>query len=307
MEKKKNSVIKKVIIAICIIAVLVSAVFLTKFFIDKFNTQSSNGDDLSESITDTNEVVEKPDYSKYVEQNEDTVGWITIPGTKIDFPVVQRVDEPDHESYYLNHSFDHKQVNSGAIYMSSNNNAIDLDANTVIYGHNNYNDGSVFSELAYYDDVEFYKEHPVIEFNTLEAYHKWKIYAVIIMNQLPKDDNGYLFNFVYPYMEGINFKGYVEELNKRTLYFTGVDIKNGDRILTLSSCARNLDTPGNREKISIVVVARAVRPGESEVVDVSRAVANPNPKYPQLYYTKRGIVNPYKNDYLDPWYPREVK
>ena len=307
MEKKNNDVIKKVIIAICIIAVIVSGIFLTMFFIDKFNDQGVNGDNPSDGVTDTTEVVEKPDYSEYVAQNEDTVGWIKIPGTQIDFPVVQRVDEADHQSYYLNHSFDHKQVISGAIYMSSNNDAVNLDANTVIYGHNSYTDGSVFSEIAYYDDVEYYKEHPIIEFNTLEAYYKWKIYAVIIMNQLPKDDNGYLFNFVYPYMEGPNFKGYVEELNKRTLYFTGVDIKNGDRILTLSSCSRNLDTPGNREKVSIVVVARAIRPGESEFVDVSKAVTNPTPKYPQLYYSRHGLVNPFKNDYLDPWYPVEVK
>ena len=195
----------------------------------------------------------------------------------------------------------HKKDKRGAIYMDYRNNPTDLDANTIIYGHNDYKDGSVFSEVAHYDDIEYFKEHPIIEFNTLESYYQWKVYAVFITNQQAYDDNGYIFNFIWPQMEGPNFKGYVEELNKRTLYYTGVDIKNGDRILTLSSCARNLDTAGNRAKTSIVVVARAVRPGEDPTVDVSKAYVNENPKYPQLYYNIKGIANPYKND--ERWYP----
>ncbi|MBQ4572527.1 MAG: class B sortase [Clostridia bacterium] len=297
MEKKNNAVVKKVIIAVVVVVLLVAAIFLTKSFIDQKN-EPSNGDVPSSSQTSqTVEPVSKPDYSEYVEQNPETVGWISIPGTKINFPVVQSVDN----EYYLSHTFDHKSDKRGAIYMDYRNNAIDLDANTIIYGHNDYKDGSVFSEVAHYDDIEYYKEHPIIEFNTLESYYQWKIYAVFITNQQAYDDNGYIFNFIWPQMEGPNFKGYVEELNKRTLYYTGVDIKNGDRILTLSSCARNLDTAGNRAKTSIVVVARAVRPGEDPTVDVSKAYVNENPKYPQLYYNIKGIANPYKND--ERWYP----
>ena len=138
----------------------------------------------------------------------------------------------------MDHNFEQKSEYRGAIFMDYRNDAIDLDANTIIYGHNSY-DGKVFSDLAQYDDIEFYKEHPVIEFNTLERCYKWKIYAVIITNQVPTEDNGYVFNFIYPHMEGPNFNGYIQELNKRTLYFTGVDIKEGDRILTLSTCYKD--------------------------------------------------------------------
>lgn len=302
MEKKNNAVVKKVIIAVVAVILLVAAIFLTKTFIDNKN-DPSNGDVPSSSQTQTTEPVAKPDYSEYVEQNPETVGWISIPGTQINFPVVQSVDN----GYYLKHSFDHKKDERGAIYMDYRNNPTDLDANTIIYGHNDYKDGSVFSEVAHYDDIDYYKEHPVIEFNTLENYYQWKIYAVFITNQQAKCqhgivfDNGYVFNYIWPQMEGPNFKGYVEELNKRTLYYTGVDIKNGDRILTLSSCARTLDTSTHRAETSIVVVARAVRPGEDPTVDVSKAYVNENPKYPQLYYNIKGIPNPYKND--ERWYP----
>ena len=301
MEKKNNAVVKKVIIAVVAVVLLVAAIFLTKTFIDNKN-EPSNGDVPSSSQTQTTEPVAKPDYSEYVEQNPETVGWITIPGTQINFPVVQSVDN----EYYLSHTFNHKSDKRGAIYMDYRNNPVNLDANTIIYGHNDYKDGSVFSEVAHYDDIEYYKEHPMIEFNTLDSYYQWKIYAVFITNQQPYDDNGYVFNFIWPQMEGPNFKGYVEELNKRTLYYTGVDIKDGDRILTLSTCSRVLDTAGNRAKTSLVVVARAVRPGEDPTVDISKATINENPKYPQLYYNIKGIANPFKNDYVDPWKPQVI-
>lgn len=300
MEKKNNAVIKKVIIIVCTVILLVGAVFLAKFFIDKNN---DNGDVTQNSTTEPIETTEpepRPDYSEYVAQNPETVGWITIPGTNINAPVLQTVDN----DYYMNHNFEQESEYRGAIFMDYRNNSTELDANTIIYGHNSY-DGKVFSDLAQYDDIEFYKEHPMIEFNTLDKYYQWKIYAVFITNQIASEDNGYVFNFIYPHMEGPNFKGYVEELNKRTLYYTGVDIKDGDRILTLSSCCRNLDLSNYRAKTSIVVVARAVRPGEDPTVDVSQAYVNENPKYPQLYYKKHGLENPFKND--EKWYPVEVK
>ncbi len=316
MEKKNNANVKKIIIAVCLAVFLVAAIFLTKFFIDKNNNGDTTQPSTTESI-ETTEPEKRPDYSEYVAQNPETVGWITIPGTTIDFPVVQSVDN----SYYMNHNFEQENHYCGAIFMDYRNDKTDLDSNTIIYGHNNYNDGVVFSELSHYEDIEYYKEHPVIEFNTLDKYYKWKIYAVMITNRLANEDNGYVLNYVYPHnFEGQNYNGYVQELNERTLYFTGVDVKEGDKFLTLQTCVRNFDIKGNskyphnyssggssyyRAQGGIVIIARAVRPGEDPTVDVSQAYVNENPKYPQIYYDKHGIQNPFKND--KKWYPVEVK
>ena len=315
MEKKNKSVVIKIIVAVCIVAVVAAGTILTIFFVNKFN-KNQNGE-TENTTTDIESVVdyEKPDYSEYIEMNPETVGWISIPGTKIDYPVVQTLDN----SYYMSHDFNRNSDYHGAIFMDSRNNSTDLDSNTIIYGHNSYTDGKVFTPLAQYENIDFYKEHPVIEFNTLERCYKWKNYAVIITNRQPLEDNNYVFNYVYPHIEGSNFKGYIEELNKRTLYFTGVDIKNGDKILTLQTCIRSLDITGNskyphdypksnpttyRAEGGIIVIARAVRPGEDPTVDTSTAKINPNPKYPQIYYDKHGLVNPYKND--KKWYPTKV-
>ncbi len=297
MDKKK--IIRIVILVVCIISFVVSSAFVVKYFVERHNSQEIYND-LANQTTEpqTEEEVQKPDYSAIVEKNPETVGWITIPDTNINFPVLQTVDN----EYYLTHDFNGKYDYRGAIYMDMYNDPVNLHPNTVIYGHNAY-DGTVFSDIDNYQKIDFYKKHPVIEFNTLDAYYKWKVVAVFITNQAPSEDNGYIFDFIYPFMEGDVFKWYSEELNKRTLYHTGVDIKDGDKFLTLSSCTRNLDLANYRAKSSIVVVARMVREGEDEAVDVSKVVANENPKYPQLYYKKYGKVNPYKDD--EKWYPRK--
>ncbi len=296
MDKKK--IIRIAILVVCIVAFLVSSAFVVKYFVEKNNNKQMY-EDLANQTTepDVTEEVKKPDYSAIVEQNSDTVGWITIPGTNINHPVLQRLNN----DYYMNHNFEGEYEYRGAIFMDWRNDPSALDGNTIIYGHNAY-DGTVFSDIANYDDIEYFKKHPVIEFNTLDTYYKWKICAVFITNQTKTDDNGYIFNYVYPHnMDDENFDVYTSELEKRTLYHTGVDIQKGDKVLTLSSCARNLDMKNYRAKISIVVVARMVREGEEETVDVSKAYVNENPKYPQLYYKKYGIENPFKDD--EKWYP----
>ncbi|MCC8016213.1 MAG: class B sortase, partial [Clostridiales bacterium] len=175
--------------------------------------------------------------------------------------------------------------------------------NTVIHGHN-WLDDTVFSELTQYSDFDYYKKHPVIEYDTRTQMHKWKIYAVFITSASESEDNGYIFNYVYPHLGAENFDGYINEINKRTLFKTGVDINKNDKTLTLSTCTREVDKGKERADCRIVIVARMVRNGESASVDTSEAVKNSNPKYPQIWYTNKGIENPYKDDPL--WYPLDL-
>ena len=238
------------------------------------------------------------EYEEYYAKNNDFVGWIKIDGTTVDYPVLQAEDD----SYYLHRNFEKEYEGRGSIYMASDCNAETLDTNTVIYGHN-WLDTTMFSQLVKYSDFDFYKEHPVIEFNTRYEMHKWKIFAVFITTATASEDNGYVFNFVYPHMGGVNYEGYMAELQKRSLYDTGVDVNENDKFLTLSTCTREVDTDDYRADCRIVIVARMVRDGESASVDTSAATENANPKYPQIWYDKYGLENPYKGDAL--WYPKE--
>ena len=309
-DKKRIGKGRALLLAICIIIFLFSASLVIKHFVE-INNNKKGYEDLAGLVNNTtldngeSEDEPVPDYSPLIEQNRDFVGQIIVPNTSINHPVVQYADN----DYYLDHSFEKKYDYRGAIFMDYRNDAVNLDSNTIIYGHNAY-DTTMFSELVKYEDIEFYKKSPIIEFNTLEANYKWKIYGVFITNATASEDNGYIFNYIYPYMDGENFDGFIEEVNKRRLYTTDVDITDDDKMLVLSTCVRTLDLKNKygkttyRANARLVVLARMVRDGESAEVNVDNAKANENPKYPQLWYDKHGLKNPYKND--EKWYPQEV-
>lgn len=240
----------------------------------------------------------KSKYQSYIDKNSDFVGYIKIDGTAVDYPVVQCNDD----EFYLTHNFDKQPEERGAIYMSSACDSSLRDFNTVLYGHN-WLDTTMFSEVTKYENIDFYKEHPVIHFDTAYNDMEWKIFAVFITNADENEDDGYIFNYIYPHLGGENFSGYISEVNKRTLYKTGVDVNSSDKILTLSTCSRKMDIAGYRADARIVVAARLVRDGESSAVDTSKAEINPNPKYPQRYCDNMGIQNVYSND--EKWYPFE--
>lgn len=114
-------------------------------------------------------------FEKYAEvfaQNDDLIGWISIPGTRIDYPVMQTKDDPD---FYLKHAFDKSYSNYGVPYATENCDA-DISDNMVLYGHH-MNNGSMFSDLCKYADEDFYREHKTIYFDTLGGYGEYEVIA----------------------------------------------------------------------------------------------------------------------------------
>lgn len=299
---------KLVVLIICIIVFLLSSAIVLKSVISDLNNKKMY-EDIYNLIQTTEESVSEdntkaPDYSAVITENPDFVGWITVPNTSINYPVLQTTDN----DFYLNHGFYKGRDSRGAIFMDYRNDPVDLDPNTIIYGHNCYNT-TMFSELTKFEKIDFYKNTPTFEFNTVERKYVWKIYGVFITNALPEEDNGYVFNYIYPDMDGENFDGFIEEVDKRRLYVTDVDIKSDDKMLVLSTCVRNLDIYENGRRTykadtRLVILARAVRDGESAQVNVDGAYINSNPKYPQLWYDKYDKENPYFND--EKWFPMEV-
>ena len=150
-------------------------------------------------------------------------------------------------------------------------------------------DKQMFTVLSDYKSIEGFKKSPIIEMNTLYDDYKFKVYAVFISNGTAEGDNGYVFQYATPNLATVeSFAGYVEQLNQRTLYYTGVDIKPDDKVITLSTCTYEFDNA------RFVVVGRLIRDGESEEVDVSKAHINENPRYPQAWYDANKQSNPYE-------------
>ena len=225
------------------------------------------------------------DYALYYANNPQTVGYIKIPGTKIDAPVVQA----DNDKYYLRHDFNGNSTSYGAIFASHIDDFKPFDRNTLLYGHNMF-DGERFAALANYKSLDYFKKHPVIQFDTLFERHDWKIYAVILTNGSIDSNNGYFFDFTFDNCSDTCFEEYIEELDKRKLYDTGVDLLPTDKLLTLCTCTYEFDDA------RLIVVARMVRDGESSEVDTSLADFKSTPvKYPDSYY-ENSRQNPYKDD-----------
>lgn len=241
-------------------------------------------------------------YKKAYEKNNDLVGWITVPNTSIDHPVVQAKDN----EYYLRKSFYKIYDRRGTIFMDYECNPKELDKNTIIYGHN-YLDSTMFSDLEKYKDLDFYKSAPVIDFNTIYKSYKWKVFAVYLINVEPQDDNGYSLYYIYPFMTEDTLEEYLQVIKERSIINTSVDVKKTDKILTLSTCTRDMDLPGHGEtNARCVVLARLVRDGESPEVDTSTATLNENPKYPDIWYKANDKTNPYSDD-VDSWEPIGVE
>lgn len=233
-------------------------------------------------------------YKELYAQNQDFVGWLTVPGTSIDTPVYKT----SNNSYYLKHDNYDSYTKYGVPFMDMYCGVKNLSRNTTIYGHN-FDNGLIFDELHNYQNLEFFKENPIIEFNTLYKDYKWKIIAAFHTNGEAAGDNGYLFYYIAASMGNNSFMDFYDELEQRSYIHTGVDVQPTDKILTLSTCTYFFDKNGATQNARFAVVARLVRDGESEDVDVSLATENKNVRYPQLYYDVNGGTNPYR--YASKW------
>lgn len=309
-EENKNApseIIRKIVLSLSLIVIVASSAYLAYTYLYQPNQaeklQSSVSEQLSNSLDTYGEAVvdsamrnsfgvDFPDgmlakYAQLYAVNSDLKGWIKIPELGIDLPVVQG----DDNDYYLKKDVYKKYTNYGVPFFDYRTNGFEeLHKNTVIYGHNMRSDDLIFGMLENYKEIDGFKSAPTIECNTIYGNYTWFVYAVFITNAYESDDNGYVLPYNFIDISDSQFEDYIAEIDKRKLYTTGVDINSSDKILTLSTCSYEFDDA------RLVVVARLKRTGESINVDTSKAVENPNPKYPQAWYDAYKKSNPYAED-----------
>lgn len=215
------------------------------------DTSDSYEEPLSAFIEITDPVTGEPvkvlrEYAAIYQLNPDMVGWINIPGTTINYPVVQTPDDPN---YYLKRDFYKKSSRNGTIYAHAWANLQTPSDNVTLYGHN-MRDGSMFAALHKYNSKEFYDQNPYIYFDTLYEHRTYQILAVFEVD-ITKVDFPY-HNFV----DGntISFRDYVNNCRELSLYDTGVTAAYGDKLITLSTC--DMDT--SNDDLRFVVVAKLV-------------------------------------------------
>ena len=166
-------------------------------------------------------------YRALFDQNSDFVGWISIDGTNINYPVMWT---PNNPNYYLKHSFEKEYSDYGVPYIDEAC-VMGESNNYVIYGHHMKNE-TMFHDLCNYAGKDFYDEHPTIKFDTLFGFGEYQIVAVFRF-----DTNNDTFRYnQFTDMDEEHFKNFMNSVHLRQLYDTGVDAEYGDHLITLSTC-----------------------------------------------------------------------
>ena len=182
------------------------------------------------------------DFNDLLAKNSDTVGWIQVQGTNINYPIVQTTNN----DYYLNHAFDKTENKAGWVYMDYRNNAVDFNQNTIIYAHSRYN-GTMFGSLKNILNSSWYtnKENHIIRLSTPTENTMWQVFSVYT---IPKES--YYITPSFPTDE--SYQEFLNTIKGRSeVDFSGT-VSTGDKVLTLSTCKDNF---GNR----IVMHAKLIK------------------------------------------------
>lgn len=166
---------------------------------------------------------------KLREINGDTIGWVRIEGTAVDYPVMHTPDNPE---FYLTHGFDKSDSAYGMIFMDGACSPIGKCLNYVLYGHHMKN-GAMFAELEKYSTKEYYEKHPVVEFDTLEESGCYEVMAVFKLpaSQITAEIGAYLAAESEKDYENLIAYARIHEL-----YDTGIIPEWPEPLLTMVTC-----------------------------------------------------------------------
>lgn len=185
--------------------------------------------------------------------NEDMAGWLQIPGTEIDYPVMWT---PRDEVYYLRRAFDGSQNQNGCLILDTDSCLDPLTTNLIIHGHN-MSTGAMFGTLASYEDESYYKEHKKIILYTEEEQKNYEVIAVFRSEVYKKTDQVFKFYKFFEAKTQEEFDDFYQNIKAMSLYDTGVTAEFGDYFITLSTCSYHV------ERGRFVVVAKEVESGDS--------------------------------------------
>ena len=169
------------------------------------------------------------DWDELHSQNPDIYAWIYIPGTNIDYPILQH---PEEKSYYLNHNIDGSEGYPGCIYTQNVNSTDWTDPNTVIYGHN-MNNGSMFHDLHRFEDAVFFDETQYLFINTPERNLVYEIFAAYPFSNI---DLMMCFDYSTPEALLVYFDGIWTNRSMTSHFRDSIVLYGDSRIITMSTC-----------------------------------------------------------------------
>lgn len=166
------------------------------------------------------------DFKDLIDKNNETVGWIKVNNTNVNYSIVQH----DDNEYYLKHDFYKKSNINGWVYADYRADFEYFGSNTIIYAHN-MTDRSMFGSLVWCLKESWYKneDNQYIKLSTPKSNTVWKIFAIYTI----KPEVYYLKTYFESDEEHVNF---IETIRNRSIYNFNEDVSSNDKILTLSTC-----------------------------------------------------------------------
>lgn len=162
--------------------------------------------------------------------NKDVVGYLYIPGTNINYPVLQR---PSQKDYYLYRDILENQDNHGSIYVREVCDVFGPSDNVTIYGHN-MADGTMFANIHKFKDEDFFDAHPIIYFDTLYERHTYQV--LCIFRTSGTYGVGFPFHLYTDFEDEAEYKEFVKKIRKLAMNDSGISTSYGDKFICLSTC-----------------------------------------------------------------------
>lgn len=306
---------RKIVFLISIVAIFVCGYMVGDYYIDLWRNGMRNNE-----ITDIHDIYNEPKKEdkividengvpqkyyemrtsarKLLDMNPDYIGFLTLPTIDGEDVFSLAVVQADDNFEYLDKSFTGGESRAGTLFIDYRNHfdevgedhhlAVENSDNIVVYGHN-MGDDSMFGALKYYyRNYDYYDKHPILYFESRYESYTYKIFSTFILDAEDKTDTKFDCWNKLDFDSEEDFYNFVNEAKKRTFRTNNVDVKYGDELLTLSTCNTLLGDNGR-----LIVMARKVRPDE-DIYEGTESQANPNIKFPTMYYQIR------TNEHYDP-------
>jgi len=243
-----------IIIFVCSGSVLISW-YIDNVRISRERREIEGIINIEELYTDNMELINPPEYqnndywnfirmpfinvdlTELQKINSDTVGFISVSGTNINYPIVQTTNN----EYYSNHSFRKKRNNAGWIFMDYRNNALDFDRNTIFYGHSRF-DGTMFGSLKNVLTTNWLNDrnNHIVRLSTINENTLWQIFSVYT---IPVEN--YYLNI--DFITDEEYNTWLQTMLNRSIHDFNTTLDINDRVITLSTCA---DT-NNKQRIVV--------------------------------------------------------
>lgn len=249
VKKKKLNKLSLLIIFVLFVILIFSGIKLVFWFLDNNKTNNTILD-INDMVNIVNvaeeetELINEPDdknsdywyyinfpliqvdFRELIKKNSETIGWIHVNNTNINYPIVQTSDN----KYYLNHSYDRSVNEAGWVFADYRNNSDFSSKNTIIYAHSRLNK-TMFGSLSNVLKYSWYenKDNHIIKLSTPNENSLWQIFSVYKI----KTESYYITTDFYSDGDYIAF---LNTLRDRSLYDFDVTLNESDNIITLSTC-----------------------------------------------------------------------